>query len=304
MMSDSHVKAERITTLFRVAALALFAVYLAVFPGSTALVALDAVPESGRWMGPALLLLQGAAAVCWLLGAYGRRGALAGLLVLLLGWGVEQLGATTGVPFGRYSYTAALQPQLLGTVPLPIIGAWLMAALGAWQLAQVARWPGGERFQPAMLLLAATLVLVLDLQIETVATQMNRFWVWRDSGPYYGIPVANFVAWWAVGLLMASTLEWTLGRLSAGRENQKDTGNARFTSLNRQSLFSILPALLYILSTVMFTVSNLARGYALAGLVGIVFLLVAAGVIGRGGLAAAAAAIAPRSPDRSPADRA
>ncbi|HET9221144.1 MAG TPA: carotenoid biosynthesis protein, partial [Roseiflexaceae bacterium] len=98
-------------------ALALFLLYLAVFPGSTITVALDQVPAWGEWMGGALLLLQGAIVLCWLLGSYGRRGALAAALVFLLAWGVEHLGVTTGFPFGRYSYTAQLQPQLFGTVP-------------------------------------------------------------------------------------------------------------------------------------------------------------------------------------------
>lgn len=302
--------------LFQRLALLCFAVYLAVFPGSTITVALDAVPAWGAWMGAALLLVQGAVAVCWLLGMYGGRGALAGMIAFALGWGVEHLGETTGFPFGRYSYTSELQPQIAGVVPLPIVCAWLMVALGSWQLARLALGaaPGAGRLRPALLLLSATMLLVLDLQIETVATLVNPYWIWVDSGPFYGVPVSNFIAWWVVGLLMAVVLDLALGveRLApvGGGTPAPEVRSAAKTVgimtpscarwLNR--LVPMLPSLLYILSSIMFTSVNLARGYLLAGLVGVVFLLVAAAITGQRGLAAVAALAAGQRFDRSHAD--
>src|SRR4051812_324539 len=122
---------------FQRLALLLFLIYLAVFPGSTVVVALDRVPGWGAWMGGVLLLLQSTAALCWLMGRHGARGGLAASLVFLLAWAVEHAGVVTGVPFGSYHYTGALQPQLFNTVPLAIPCAWLMVAAGAWQLATI-----------------------------------------------------------------------------------------------------------------------------------------------------------------------
>jgi putative membrane protein len=166
--------------------------YLAVFPGSTLLVALDRVPRWGEWMGGALLLLQGAVALCWLLACYGRRGALAAALVFALAWGVEHVGVQTGFPFGRYRYTSMLQPQLLEVVPLAIPFAWLMVVLGANDVASrlsspkrsvdgfvdrapLPRQPGRFDVHASLpnCVLAATLVLLLDIQIETVAKAIN-----------------------------------------------------------------------------------------------------------------------------------
>src|SRR5215213_10009765 len=112
--------------IFRTLALVLFLTYLAVFPSSTLTVALNRVPAWGEWLGGGLLLMQGTAVLCWLVGTYGRRGAVTALLVFVLAWGVEHIGVTFGFPFGRYSYTAQLQPQLFSAVPLPIACAWLM----------------------------------------------------------------------------------------------------------------------------------------------------------------------------------
>src|SRR5262249_9362577 len=154
-----------------------FCAYLAVLPGSTVVVALDGVPAWGAWMGGALLLIQGAAVLCWLLGSYGRRGLLAALLIGLAACGLGATGRGTGFPFGRYRYTDALQPQLFRGVPLPIACAWLMVAVGAWQLASKdQRQTSNDEpmcvrlaFGPWSLVKAATLVLLLDMQIETIA---------------------------------------------------------------------------------------------------------------------------------------
>jgi putative membrane protein len=289
-----------------------FFLYLAVFPGSTITVALDLVPSWGTGMGPALLIVQGVAAVAWLIGMYGKRGALAGAVVLFLGWLVEHLGETTGFPFGRYSYTDMLQPQVAGVVPVPIMLAWLMVALGAWQLAQIVRSERSSAWwiKALPVVLGGTLVLVLDLQIETVATLINPYWVWHDSGPFYGVPVVNFVAWWVVGIAMALVLT----RLLPPREQQYTADprwwvNAPVGEPNRwvrlaHWVFPLIPGLMYMLSSIMFTASNFAHGYPLAGVVGVVFLIIAGLVAGQGGTAVVAAQATGQRLYQSPADRA
>jgi len=253
---------------FRRLALILFWLYLAIFPGSTIVVALDRVPEWGGWMGGALLLLQGAVALCWLLGAHGARGGVAALLVFMLAWAVEHVGVTAGVPFGRYAYTGALQPQLFGTVPLAIPCAWLMVAIGAWQLAR-SNVRTFKRSNVQTLVVAATLVLLLDLQIETVTTRINQYWIWLDSGPYYGVPTVNFAAWWLVGLAMAFVVATVL--VATDVQTFKRSNVQTF----KHSISTYLPTYLYLLSTLMFAIVNLAHGYTVAGLVGVLVLLAA-----------------------------
>jgi putative membrane protein len=278
---------------FQRLALALFLLYLAVFPGSTIIVAIGQVPAWGIWMGGALLLLQGVIVLCWLLGSYGRRGALAAALVLVLGWGVEQLGVGTGFPFGRYRYTDTLQPLIVGDVPLAIPCAWLMVVLGAYQW----RAEVGDRRLRAwgkQMLLTATLILLLDLQIETVATGVNHYWIWLDSGPYYGVPTANFIAWWLVGLAMAIVLESILRPTQVQRTKNKEQTTtprtSRFTFYVLRFMYHVsrivpsIPTALYLLNTLMFTAINLAHGYPIAGLIGVGVLLRAAYIRGTGAL--------------------
>jgi putative membrane protein len=236
-------------------------------------------------MGGALILLQGAAALCWLVGRHGARGGLAALLVFLLAWVVEHAGVTTGMPFGRYYYTGALQPQIFGTVPLAIPCAWLMVAAGAWQIATTDhRLPITDRWLlPAVInrrgsvVVMATLVLLLDLQIETVATKINHYWIWRDGGPYYGVPTANFVAWWLTGMAMAVVVATVLPGVEAGEiGRQEDKELERYAARLIARISCRLPAYLYLLSTLMFAIVNLAHGYTVAGAVGVLVLLVVA----------------------------
>jgi putative membrane protein len=292
-------KGSMIQQFFRRLAIALFCLYLAVFPGSTLTVALDRVPHWGEWMGGALLLLQGAIVLCWLLARYGRRGALAAVLVVGMAWAVEHLGVQTGFPFGQYRYSAVLQPQLLGVVPLAIPFAWLVVVLGAhtavpWVLGTRSaeyRRPNALKAKFYQSLVAATLVLLLDMQIETVSTAINHYWFWIDQGHYYGVPAANFLAWWLVGLTMSVVVSAVLG----SQQHQAD-GADEPTVSDRQPrarygvqisapqgtvravryTFQELPTSLYLLSTVMFVLLNLAHGYWLAGLVGLLVLFTAA----------------------------
>jgi bisanhydrobacterioruberin hydratase len=249
-------------SFFRFVASVVFVVYVALFPGSTTTVALDAVPAWGLWMGAALLTIQGIAAISWLIAIYGKRGILAGVLAALLAWFVEHTGETTGVLFGRYHYTDVLQPQIVGVVPIAITCAWLMVALGSWQLANwlahcIAQQP---QSRPALrLFVTASLVVLLDLQIETIATMVNNYWIWVDSGPYYGVPTQNFIMWWFVGLAMAWILQRSLA--DAPEFASKPTNW-------RERAFWHIPALLYLLSSLMFTIVNFAHHHDLAAWIG------------------------------------
>ena len=234
--------------------LVLFGVYLAVYPGSTLLVALDRVPHWGAWMGGALLIVQGALMGLWLVANDGRRGALVAAVILLLSWAVEHLGVTTGFPFGSYGYTAALEPKVVGVVPLAIPFAWLLVVPAAVGMAERLVTRGGALVQ---MLVAALLALLLDVTIEPVAVHINGYWVWREAGFYYGVPASNFVAWWLTSLLLVGVLL----RLCGPRRHAPGA-----------TLLPLLPAALYALNLLMFVLVNLAHSQRLAAAIGLVLL--------------------------------
>lgn len=249
----------------------LLVIYLFIYPFAIVLVAFDQVPVWGTWMGGALLILQGALMGMWLTVRYHWYGAVASGLILIISWAVEHIGATTGFPFGSYSYTDVLQPQIFGVVPLAIPFAWLLivvAAVGvAERLFHRDGRPVDERYlHPTRVLTAASFALLLDVTIEPFAVYINRYWVWAsdESGFYYGIPVSNFVAWWVTSLI----LSWVLLSLrrSAARKGQVP-----------RPFMHWLPPTLYLTNLTMFVVVNLARGQVLPALIGGVIMLVLVG---------------------------
>ncbi|GIV81792.1 MAG: hypothetical protein KatS3mg051_1146 [Anaerolineae bacterium] len=127
----------------------------------------------------------------------------AAAIVLPLTWAVEAIGAATGVPFGHYDYTEALQPQLLG-VPLLIPVAWLMMLPPAWAVSAALRpvaEGGGGRLGLAALSGAVFTAWDLYLDPQMVA---HGLWQWEHPGGYFGIPWVNFLGWWAT----ATALTW------------------------------------------------------------------------------------------------
>lgn len=234
----------------------LFGIYLALYPGSLAVLALDRVPAWGTWVGGALIVLQGSICALWLVLNYGLRGWLAALTIALGSFAVEYIGVTTGVPFGAYVYTAALPPKLLGSVPLAIPFAWLLAVPASLGAARYLQRPGGA-FAPATPLLAlvgATMALLLDVVLEPVATLVTSYWIWREGSSYYGVPLANFAAWWATALvLISATLLLT-------------------RHVAQPAVAPHLPFWLYLLSLCMFSIVSLSHGYLAAAAIGALVL--------------------------------
>ncbi len=130
------------------------------------------------------------------------------LTVALIGWLVEWLGHTTGFPFGFYSYTERLQPQL-GGVPLLIPLAWLMMLPPAWAVAfsitqPLAAKPLVRRL--AFIAVSALAFTAWDLFLDPLLVAWD-FWRWQAVGAYFGIPLSNYGGWlFASALMTAVTL--------------------------------------------------------------------------------------------------
>ncbi|MFL6255612.1 MAG: carotenoid biosynthesis protein [Pyrinomonadaceae bacterium] len=135
------------------------------------------------------------AALVVLLGESTGRGAASLACVALLGFAVEALGVRFGVPFGRYVYTGALQPQMLG-VPFVMGPAWMVLIAFAQDSAGRLRLRAWRANVFAALLTTAT-----DLVIDPLAANRLGYWKWAEAGSYYGVPLSNFAGWFLTALL-------------------------------------------------------------------------------------------------------
>jgi lycopene beta-cyclase len=150
--------------------------------------------------------LQTAAVITVLVWNAGRRSTLVmALPILLFAWLAEFLGSTTGFPFGRYSYTLAIQPQL-GGVPLLIPFAWLMMLPAAWAVASSAirhcSFPSPWLLRLTRALVSALAFTAWDLLLDPQMVAWN-FWAWSKQGLYFGIPLTNFLGWLLVSFILS-----------------------------------------------------------------------------------------------------
>jgi putative membrane protein len=116
---------------------------------------------------------------------------------------VERIGTRTGLPFGRYEYTRALQPQIAG-VPAIVPLAWFAMGVPAREAAHAAL---GPRPRPATrIVLGAAALTAWDLFLDPQMVG-EGYWRWARRGVYRGIPLSNFVGWFVTSLAVMAALE-------------------------------------------------------------------------------------------------
>jgi uncharacterized membrane protein len=139
----------------------------------------------------------------WIHGAmrYGWRGILAFFAIcVMVGNFVENIGVLTGFPFGRYYFTDVMGPKIF-LVPVFLGMAYLGMGYLSWTLARVIlgdadRALVGSRVVTVPLLAAAIMTAWDSCQDPIWATVVHA-WVWVHGGAYFGVPVSNFVGWYA-----------------------------------------------------------------------------------------------------------
>ncbi len=128
--------------------------------------------------------------------------------------GAEALGAGTGFPFGAYTYADTLGPKALGLVPWLIPIAWCAMLYPSWQLAGLIVQP-----LPMRVIVAALAMTAWDLSLDPRMVA-DGHWIWRDGGPYFGVPLSNFAGWAATAAIVFSL--WAL--LERRRPPQAEPG--------------------------------------------------------------------------------
>lgn len=163
-------------------------------------------PEPVRLTGVVVVLLA-ASAVTFAAGrdgvgrAVGAFGAAAAV-----GYAAEWIGVRAGVPFGEYSYTSLLRPQL-GGVPVIVAVAWGGMGLAAHAVATAIVPDGGLKRWAA----GAPALTAWDLFLDPQMLRMG-LWTWADEGPYRGVPISNFAGWLTVSLVVMGAIDAIVGR--------------------------------------------------------------------------------------------
>src|SRR5580704_2470531 len=163
---------------------------LQIFPGKVPIgvvVALHVLPPI------VFALIHGAMFYQW-------RGILAFFAIcLVVGNIFENVGVRTGFPFGHYYFTDLMGPKLF-VVPIQLGLAYLGMAYLSWTLARLIlggmRNPMNGSRVVTLPLVAAFIMVAWDFSQDPVWSTILHLWVWPQGGPYFGVPVSNFLGWY------------------------------------------------------------------------------------------------------------
>jgi uncharacterized membrane protein len=127
------------------------------------------------------------------------------LAVYLVSFLSEFVGTGYGFPFGGYEYTGLLGPKLGGRVPAVIPLSWFLMALPSWAMARAVFSGASQRL--GRITLGAYLLTAWDLALDPAMSYLTPYWVWEDSGPFYGMPLVNLLGWMGTGMLLMGVME-------------------------------------------------------------------------------------------------
>ena len=131
---------------------------------------------------------------------------------------IEAVGVATGFPFGRYAYSGALGPTLLG-VPFLVPLAWLMMAWPSWLLAdRLTRPVRAARREIVRIAVAAAVLAGWDVVLDPQMVQAG-YWTWSHPEPGLPgiptVPVTNLVGWLTAGVVLMTLLSLLVSRTCA-----------------------------------------------------------------------------------------
>lgn len=169
--------------------------------------ALPALVSTLRWLGP-------------------RRGLAVLATLSLFAYVVEAFGIATGWPYGSFAYGDGIGPKVFGFLPVMLPLAYVPLALGATSIA--------ERYTPRALpwwLMAGVASLVaFDLVLDPGAVALG-YWAYAGGGPYYGVPLTNYMGWSLSSTVALLIVWWWLQRRPRASSPSSAVGLSAFLSV-------------------------------------------------------------------------
>ncbi len=164
-------------------------------------------------------------------GLHGReRYALKNITIFfLVTWAVsfffEALTIHTGLLVGHYHYMQS--PISLFGVPLIVIVAYFGTGYFSWMLAHVFTGQFSKKLEGKWIfvvpLIAAFILVMWDLGMDPIFSTVLSLWVWESPGPYFGVPIMNFVGWFVTGFIFYQLFALYLSRYDRIRPQKVKT---------------------------------------------------------------------------------
>ena len=125
-----------------------------------------------------------------------RRALLFAVVCAVVTWSYEEIGILTGAVYGQYHYSDQLGFKL-GEVPALIPLAWFMMVYASWIVASfLLQGIGAKAWIIAIMrvVVAALAVTAWDAVMDPGMARAG-VWTWEGGGPYFGVPLQNYIGW-------------------------------------------------------------------------------------------------------------
>ncbi len=208
---------------------------------------------------------------CYMFARLGKRGAIFAALAFSVTLAAETSSVLYGIPFGKYYYSDEIPFHFLGLVPLLIPMAWVPLTFAAYSTTnEIARAFGilhGKVAAPVLAALDGACLVTFDFFAEPMKTNLG-LWVWVDSGPYFGIPISNYIGWFIVTFVVT-----LLFRAIGGAGHREQTPIEIHAFDVKLSLGSNIPTICLALQITGFAAEAVLMGYALHAVISVALVM-------------------------------
>ena len=164
--------------------------------------------EQTKRTGPTLVVIFAVFVICCASACHSIKDVAVIGVACLLGWTAEYVGSRTGLPFGDYSYSTALQPQLAG-VPIVVCLAWTSMAVAAASVATTIterlRLPSTATQKALTIAIGAVALTGWDVFLDPQMVA-EGYWSWKNPGGFRGIPWSNYAGWLLVSTAIVTVV--------------------------------------------------------------------------------------------------
>ncbi len=167
------------------------------------------------------------------------------IIALIIGLVSELLAVKYGY-LGRYYYNPELRPFFFGMVPIMSVFSWATIIYLSYTFSNLMLKAGikkpdlkGNKLHWLILIILLSSIsgfvaTSIDMILDPVVVA-GQGWIWIDGGPYYGIPINNFVGWFFVTFI--ATFLFRLYESVKPKTDGSLTKGSFFTTLSMILLF-------------------------------------------------------------------
>jgi putative membrane protein len=133
--------------------------------------------------------------------AYGWKNALMLFVICsVITFTIENIGSTTGYPFGHYHFEVAPELPHIGVIPIIVGPLWFGMGYFSWVVAGIILDGADQRVDEhhndiILPIVAAFIMTQWDLVMDAPGATLSKAWVWHSGGAYFGVPISNYFGW-------------------------------------------------------------------------------------------------------------